>query len=93
MTLQDKFPPRDPQGQPAANRPTQGFEGGKQLQRTGLVIVDNTIFAGFGGHCDNFNYTWVSRDLVNVGVGLTCFRAQRMDHWHRCHHGAGCQHI
>lgn len=40
-------------------------------QRPSLASVGNSIIAGFGGHCDNFNYTGM---LVSVsksnGVGV-----------------------
>ncbi len=42
------------------------------LNRPGLAMVGNTVIGGFGGHCDNFNYTGM---LVAVsksaGVGVT----------------------
>jgi hypothetical protein len=48
------------------------FVGGTVLQRPGLASIGNTVVAGFGGHCDNFNYTGM---LVAVskttGVGVT----------------------
>ena len=52
------------------------FLGGTVLQRPGLAILGNTIIAGFGGHCDNWNYTGM---LVAVsktaGVGVTNIQA------------------
>jgi hypothetical protein len=47
----------------ANNDPTRYFLGGTVLQRPGLAMVGNNIVAGFGGHCDNFNYTGM---LVSV---------------------------
>ncbi|KAH8881048.1 hypothetical protein GQ53DRAFT_519509 [Thozetella sp. PMI_491] len=44
-------------GGPATNDPTRYFVAGTVLQRPGLAIIGNSIIAGFGGHCDNFNYT------------------------------------
>jgi hypothetical protein len=42
------------------------------LQRPSLAEIGNVIVGGFGGHCDNFNYTGM---LVSVskttGVGVT----------------------
>jgi iron transport multicopper oxidase len=39
-------------------------------------MIGNTIIGGFGGHCDNFNYTGM---LVGVsktaGVGVTSIQA------------------
>ncbi|KAE9372823.1 hypothetical protein N431DRAFT_339089, partial [Stipitochalara longipes BDJ] len=47
----------------ASNDPTRYFVGGTLLQRPGLVLMGNSIVGGFGGHCDNFNYTGM---LVSV---------------------------
>ena len=48
------------------------FVGGVVLQRPSLTSVGNIVVGGFGGHCDNFNYTGL---LVSVsktsGVGVT----------------------
>jgi hypothetical protein len=48
------------------------FVGGTVNQRASLTSIGNTVIAGFGGHCDNFNYTGM---LVAVskttGVGIT----------------------
>jgi hypothetical protein len=48
------------------------FVGGIVLQRTALTSVGDVVVGGFGGHCDNFNYTGM---LVSVsktsGVGVT----------------------
>lgn len=61
---------------PADNDLARYFIAGTVLQRPGLVQVGNSIVAGFGGHCDNFNYTGL---LVAVskttGVGLTGMQA------------------
>ncbi|KAI9048154.1 hypothetical protein LZ554_007949 [Drepanopeziza brunnea f. sp. 'monogermtubi'] len=63
-------------GHYAANDPTRYFVGGTVLQRPGLAMLGNTVVAGFGGHCDNFNYTGM---LVAVsktaGVGVTNIQA------------------
>lgn len=46
------------------------------LNRPGLAMIGNTVIGGFGGHCDNFNYTGM---LVAVsktaGVGVTSIQA------------------
>ena len=39
------------------------FLGGTVLNRPGLAMIGNTVVGGFGGHCDNFNYTGM---LVSV---------------------------
>jgi hypothetical protein len=48
------------------------FVGGTVLQRPSLASVGNVVIGGFGGHCDNFNYTGM---LVSVSktsyVGVT----------------------
>ncbi len=51
------------EGHYATNDPTRYFVGGTLLQRPGLAMIGNSIVAGFGGHCDNFNYTGM---LVSV---------------------------
>ena len=60
----------------ASNDPNRYFTGGTVLQRPSLAVVGNNIVAGFGGHCDNFNYTGM---LVSVsktaGVGVTGVQA------------------
>jgi hypothetical protein len=45
------------EGLSANNDRARYFLGSTVLQRPGLVQVGNSIIAGFGGHCDNFNYT------------------------------------
>ncbi|KAK3385615.1 Cupredoxin [Podospora didyma] len=64
------------EGHNADNDKARYFVGGTVLQRPGLVQAGNQIIAGFGGHCDNFNYTGM---LVAVsktsGVGVTAMRA------------------
>ncbi|KAK2788914.1 hypothetical protein FQN52_006447 [Onygenales sp. PD_12] len=44
-------------GIPADNDPRKIFIGGTILQRTSLVQVGDFVYAGFGGLCDQFNYT------------------------------------
>lgn len=51
------------EGHYATNDHTRYFVGGTLLQRPGLAMIGNSIVAGFGGHCDNFNYTGM---LVSV---------------------------
>lgn len=48
------------QGQPADNDPTRVFTAGNHLQRASLNLINGVVFAGFGAHCDFYNYTgWV----------------------------------
>lgn len=65
-------------GHSANNDPTRYFLGGTVLQRPGLAMLGNTIVAGFGGHCDHWNYTGM---LVAVsktpGVGVTNIQAMQ----------------
>ncbi|KAK0560767.1 hypothetical protein OC861_006141 [Tilletia horrida] len=76
VTLTVKFA-TDPQGIQAGNRPDQYFEGGKQLQRTGLTLLNGVVYAGFGGHCDNFNYTgWVIGMDAKTGAFVTSFTTE-----------------
>ncbi|PVH89547.1 WSC-domain-containing protein [Cadophora sp. DSE1049] len=52
--------PTNIQGITADNDPTRMFHGGIHMQRPALNIVNGVIFAGFGSHCDMYNYTgWV----------------------------------
>ncbi|KAL9085044.1 MAG: hypothetical protein Q9165_007785 [Trypethelium subeluteriae] len=44
-------------GSVADNDPRKYFVGGVILQRPSLLKVGNYVYAGFGGHCDLFNYT------------------------------------
>ncbi|KAK0125522.1 hypothetical protein ONS96_009359 [Cadophora gregata f. sp. sojae] len=52
--------PTNIQGITADNDPTRMFHGGIHMQRPALNMVNGVIFAGFGSHCDMYNYTgWV----------------------------------
>ncbi|KAK3337398.1 hypothetical protein B0T19DRAFT_71530 [Cercophora scortea] len=44
-------------GHQAVNDRNRTFTGGVALQRPGLVSIGDSIIAGFGSHCDFFNYT------------------------------------
>ncbi|KAL2060953.1 hypothetical protein VTL71DRAFT_9005 [Oculimacula yallundae] len=47
-------------GHHADNSPENYFLGGTVLQRPGLVLLNQTVFGGFGTHCNAYNYTgWV----------------------------------
>lgn len=60
----------------ADNDPARYFLGGTVLQRTGVVQTGNSIVLGFGGHCDNFNYTGLVVSISKTtGVGLTGMQA------------------
>lgn len=77
ITLQDKFTPYNPQGLIAANTASQNFEGGKQLQRVGLQLINGVVYSGWGGHCDNFNYTgWVMGNDAKTGQNVNSFSTQ-----------------
>lgn len=63
-------------GHYANNDPTRYFVGGTLLQRPGLTSIGNSIVAGFGGHCDNFNYTGMLLTVSKTtGVGVTNIQA------------------
>jgi iron transport multicopper oxidase len=48
----------------ASNDPSVVFDPFSQMQRTGLLLMDGVVYAGFGGHCDFDDYHgWV------VGIG------------------------
>ena len=44
---------------PANNDLSRYFIAGTVLQRSALSQVGNSLVVAFGGHCDNFNYTYV----------------------------------
>ena len=44
--------PRDMEGSVADNDATRYFTGGAHLQRPSLSLINNIVYAGFGGHCD-----------------------------------------
>jgi hypothetical protein len=77
--LQDvyKFPIIIDDG-PADNDPRKIFIGGLVLQRPSLLLVNDVLYAGFGGLCDAFNYTgvvvavsintrWINRWVTQAG--------------------------
>lgn len=44
----------------ASNDPAVVFDPYSQMQRTGLLLMDGVVYAGFGGHCDFDDYHgWV----------------------------------
>ncbi|HVW27422.1 MAG TPA: choice-of-anchor D domain-containing protein [Polyangiaceae bacterium] len=48
----------------ASNDPAVVFDPYSEMQRTGLLLMDGVVYAGFGGHCDFDDYHgWV------VGIG------------------------
>jgi hypothetical protein len=69
VTLKEKpgFPV-NLQGRPADNDKTRWFTGGTVLQRPSLNIVNGVVFAGFGGHCDQ----WVILALLNIPSLTRC---------------------
>lgn len=56
-TLVDVYPPILIDGSVADNAPAKVFIGGVILQRPSLTQIGSVVYAGFGGHCDLFNYT------------------------------------
>ena len=63
-------------GKSADNDATRYFLGGTVLQRPAVVSVGNNIVAGFGGHCDLFNYTGMLVSISKTsGVGVTGMQA------------------
>lgn len=78
-TLTDVYPPVNINGGPANNDPNNGiyFTGGVNLQRTSLSLINGAVWAGFGGHCDLFNYTgWVIGIEASNGTVLTRFATE-----------------
>lgn len=52
-------------GSVSDNAPLKSFVGGIILQRPSLIQIGSVVYAGFGGHCDLFNYTGL---VVGVDV-------------------------
>lgn len=47
-------------GHTADNDATRYFQAGIHLQRPALNLLNGVVYAGFGGHCDLYNYTgWI----------------------------------
>ncbi|ROV99138.1 hypothetical protein VMCG_06689 [Cytospora schulzeri] len=61
-------------GHHADNDATRYFQGGIQLQRTALNLLNGVVYAGFGGHCDLYNYTgWVVGMSASDGHFVTAY--------------------
>lgn len=56
-------------GHTADNDATRYFQAGIQLQRPSLNLLNGVVYAGFGGHCDMFNYTG---QFPSSDSSLTC---------------------
>lgn len=66
-TLQDLYKfPLIIDDMPMDNDPRKMFIGGLLLQRPSLLLLGETLYAGFGGICDAFNYTGA---VVAVNLG------------------------
>ncbi|KUJ19894.1 WSC-domain-containing protein [Mollisia scopiformis] len=66
--------PTNIQGTPADNDNTRWFTGGTVLQRPSLNLVNGVVFAGFGGHCDQYNFTgWLVGMSASSGKLLTSY--------------------
>lgn len=78
VTLQERpgFPV-NAQGFKADNDNTRWFTGGTQLQRTSLNLLNGVVYAGFGGHCDQYNFTgWVIGMQANTGKFVTAYATE-----------------
>ncbi|KAF3769510.1 WSC-domain-containing protein, partial [Cryphonectria parasitica EP155] len=61
-------------GHQAANDETRFFQAGIQLQRPSLNLLNGVVYAGFGGHCDMFNYTgWIVGMRASDGGFVTAY--------------------
>ncbi|KAL8735389.1 MAG: hypothetical protein Q9166_000934 [cf. Caloplaca sp. 2 TL-2023] len=55
----------------AENDPQRYFVGGTVLQRPSLIMIGNTVYGTFGGHCDLFNYTGMIAGVsITPGIGV-----------------------
>ncbi|KAJ3065408.1 hypothetical protein HDU98_011220, partial [Podochytrium sp. JEL0797] len=62
-------------GQQSHNDPRKHFIPGHQLQRTGLLLMDNSIHVAFGSICDMFNYTgWIMSFDKVTGKNLAAWK-------------------
>ncbi|KAI9892350.1 MAG: hypothetical protein M1814_001551 [Vezdaea aestivalis] len=68
--------PVNPGGYPADNDPTRYFHGGTHLQRPSLALINNVVYAGFGGHCDLFNFTGWLVGIDTSGKVKTLFSTE-----------------
>jgi hypothetical protein len=59
----------------ADNDPTRYFIAGTLNQRPSLNMIGSTVIAGFGGHCDNFNYTGYLVGMSKTTGGKTAMMA------------------
>ena len=58
----------------ADNDHSRTFIGGINLQRTALNLINGVVYAGFGGHCDMFNYTgWVVGMKASTGDFVSAY--------------------
>ncbi|KAK7740511.1 hypothetical protein SLS53_005354 [Cytospora paraplurivora] len=61
-------------GHQADNDATRYFQGGIHLQRTALNLLNGVVYAGFGGHCDLYNYTgWLVGMSATDGHFVTAY--------------------
>ncbi|KAH8879637.1 WSC-domain-containing protein [Thozetella sp. PMI_491] len=66
--------PTNVEGKFADNDNTRYFTGGGVLQRTSLNMINGVVYAGFGGHCDMYNYTgWVVGMKASTGDFVTAY--------------------
>lgn len=75
LTLAEKpgFP-TNIEGVGADNDQTRRFTGGGVLQRPSLNLINGVVYAGFGGHCDQYNYTgWLVGMQASTGAFVTAY--------------------
>lgn len=66
--------PTNLEGVGADNDATRRFIGGSMLQRPSLNLINGVVYAGFGGHCDQYNYTgWLVGMKASTGSLITAF--------------------
>jgi hypothetical protein len=67
-------------GNVAQNDPRRYFIGGIALQRPSLTQIGSVVYAGFGSHCDLYNYTGyiIGVDVEKAQV-VTMFATQGQD--------------
>ncbi len=61
-------------GHHADNDPARYFNGGIHLQRPALNLVNGVVYAGFGSHCDQYNFTgWLVGMRASDGAVVTAY--------------------
>jgi hypothetical protein len=61
---------------PPVNDPTRPFVAKKEMQRPGLLLLGNVVYAAFGSHCDFLPYTGIIVGVSTSGKQTTMWSDQ-----------------